>query len=284
MATDRVLIIGAEGMLGGDMSGFLSHTRDVTGVDIDEVDITSQESLDEFVPAKEPRIVINCAGYTDVDGCERSPEFAFKVNADGAGNVARICRRLGVPMVHISTDFVFDGEKETPYSEEDPPNPVSKYAESKLAGEKRIAEVFDDFLIVRSTWIFGFHDKSFVRFILKKAAEGGAVPVFSEQRACPTYSLDLTEGIFNLLDRGARGIYHLVNGSHCNRLEFVTEIFDIMGYDKSRIELMGSKPASWVARRPTTSILSTGKYTRLTGGTPRTWQEALRDCLEKDTP
>ncbi len=283
MAIGRVLIVGAEGMLGNDMLRLLTSRYDAAGADIKEVDITNQASVDEFLPSQKPGVVVNCAGYTNVDGCETNPEIAFKVNADGPANLARGCRRLGVPLVQMSTDFVFDGEKKTPYTEEDVPNPISKYAESKLAGEVKISEVFDDYLIIRSTWLFGFSDKSFVRFILRKAAEGGPVPVYSAQRACPTYTLDAAEGIINLLERDARGIFHFVNSGHCNRLEFVNEIFDIRGYDKARIKLVDAKPASWTAKRPGTSILSTEKYKHLTGKTPRTWQEALRDCLEKDT-
>ena len=283
MAIGRVLIVGADGMLGRDMLNFLSPNYDVRGADIDEVDITVQASVDEFLPLQRPDIVINCAGYTNVDGCESDPELAFRINADGAGNLARGCKELGIPLVQISTDFVFDGAKETPYTEDDNPNPISKYAESKLAGEIQVQEVLDDYLIVRSTWVFGFHDKSFVRFVLRKTAEGGPVPVYSMQRACPTYSVDLGEGIMNLVEKSARGIYNFVNSGNCNRHEFVNEIFDIMGYDTSRIELMKTRPASWTAARPGTSILNTEKYSRLTGTTPRSWQEALRDCLEKET-
>jgi dTDP-4-dehydrorhamnose reductase len=283
MTTGRMLIIGADGMLGSDMLRFLPPQYQTLGADIKEVDITSYKSLYDFIAEKKPSVVVNCAAYTDVDGCERNPELAMKVNSEGAGNLAKVCKSLGSLLIHVSTDFVFDGTKNEPYTERDIPNPISKYAESKLAGEREIAQVFENYLILRTTWLFGFNDRSFVRFILKMYEQDGPVPVYSAQRACPTYTLDFIEGMIALLDKGAHGIYNLVNGSHCNRLEFVNEIFDIMQYDKSRIVLMSSAPASWIAKRPGTTILSTAKYTKLTGKNIRTWQTALRDYLRKDT-
>lgn len=283
MATGRMLIIGSEGMLGGDMLRFIPQKYGAIGADINDVDITDEKSLIKFIESHNPEIVVNCAAYTDVDGCERNPELAFKVNALGARNIAEACKSIKIPLVHISTDFVFDGIKGAPYTEQDAPNPISKYAKSKLKGEGEISKVFDNFLILRTTWLYGFNDRSFVRFIKRMYKQGGPVTVYSAQRACPTYTFDFIAGMVALLEKNARGIYNLVNSSDCNRLEFVNEIFDIMHYDKSRIMLMSSAPQSWIAKRPVTTILSTAKYTELTGKKMRRWQDALRDYLEKDS-
>ena len=264
------------------MLNFIPQEYGVIGADVKDVDITDEESLIKFIKTQNPGIVVNCAAYTDVDGCERNPALAFKVNALGARNVAQACKSINIPLVHISTDFVFDGTKGAPYTEEDIPNPISKYAESKLEGEHEITKIFDNYLILRTTWLYGFNDRSFVRFVKRMYKEGGTVNVYSAQRACPTYTLDFTQGMMALLDKNARGIFNLVNSSDCNRLEFVNEIFDIMHYDKSRIMLMPSAPQSWIAKRPETTILSTAKYSELTGRKMRNWQDALRDYLEKD--
>jgi dTDP-4-dehydrorhamnose reductase len=283
MTTGKVLIIGANGMLGRDMLNHLSDDYSVIGADINEVDIASQTQVDKYVPAQEPGLVVNCAAVSSADECEKDAERAFKVNTGGPVNLAKVCKRLGIPLVHISSDFIFDGTKDTPYREDDPPNPLMIYGETKLASEKEIAKVFNDFIVIRPRWLFGFNDKSFVRFILRKVAEDGPVPIYNAEHACPTYTLDLVDGILNLVDQPARGIYHFSNYGHCDRLEFAREIFDIMGYDKSRLQKVHNKPASWIAERPRTVILSTDKYTRATGKTPRRWQEALKECLEKDT-
>ena len=283
MRIDRVLIIGADGMLGRDMLNHISTDYSVIGADIDEVDIAVQAQVDEFVTSQKPDLVVNCAAVSSADECEKDTERAFQVNTDGAVNLAKACKRLGIPLVHMSSDFIFDGTKETPYREDDSPNPLMIYGETKLASETEIAKVFDEFIIMRPRWLFGFNDKSFTRFVLRKVAEGGPVPIYHVELACSAYTLDLADGIMNLVEKRARGIYHFSNYGYCDRLEFAREIFDIMGYDKSRLQKVRNKPASWLAERPKTIILSTEKYTRDTGKTPRPWQEALRDCLEKDT-
>jgi dTDP-4-dehydrorhamnose reductase len=207
-----ILVVGAKGMLGCDLMQVL--TGDVRGVDIEEVDITSFESTRRVLLSLKPRVVVNAAAYTDVDGCEANRELAMQVNGEGVGHLALAAREIGAKLVHVSTDYVFDGTKERPWHEDDPTSPLSIYGESKLAGELNV-RILPDHLIVRTQWLYGLNGKNFVETMLRLGGERKELSVVDDQTGSPTWTVDLSQAIKALIDRGCRGIYHAANAGFC---------------------------------------------------------------------
>jgi dTDP-4-dehydrorhamnose reductase len=273
-----VLVIGAAGMLGHDLMDILPHRWEVRGADIDEVDITDASTTKGYVASLGPRTVINAAARTDVDGCELDPARAFAVNAGGARNVAEACRAAGARLVHLSTDYVFDGLKGEPYREDDTPNPQGVYAKSKLAGEEAVQGGARDHLIVRTSWLFGAHGKNFVDTILRAAAKP-VLQVVGDQRGSPTFTRDLAEAIARLLEVEHRGIIHVTNSGICSWCEYARAILDMAGMGGVRIEEITTAQLGRPAPRPPFSALDCSLYSRLTGARMRHWREAVREYI-----
>lgn len=273
----RILITGAKGMLGTDLVKRLSIKNDVIGVDINDFDINDEKETVREIKKTHPEIVINTAAFTDVDGCEREGEKAFKVNRDGARNVARGCREAGSRLIHISTDYVFDGAKGEPYKEEDEPIPINVYGMSKLEGEKEIGNF--KFLIIRTSWLFGKNGKNFVDTILRLAKEKEELRVVDDQIGSPTYTVDLSESIERLIFSGAGGIVHCCNSGECSWYEFAKEIIRTKGIKGANVVPITSGELKRPAPRPSYSVLSNERYHRLTGHRLRRWEEGLRDYL-----
>ena len=167
----KIVVTGAQGQLGRDLVPFLAGQWRVVGVDIDQLDIRDGEAVTAFLREEAPTHVVHAAAFTDVDRCESDHEIAFAVNSDGARHVARACREIGARLIHISTDYVFDGDKDSPYTENDPTHPKTVYGMSKLAGEKAVWEELEDFAILRIAWLYGHYGKNFVRTMLKLAQQ-----------------------------------------------------------------------------------------------------------------
>ncbi len=282
MGKDEILVVGAKGLLGGDIIKFYSENLSVRGIGRETMDITRRQNVFETIETLSPKIVINCAGLTNVETCEKNSELAFKVNCDGAENLASACKKIGAKLIHISTDYVFDGEKSAPYTEDDQPNPISVYSESKLAGEEKVRNNLDDHLIIRTAWIYGFHAKSFTRMVLTRAKEQEVVSVINDQYGCPTYTFDIAEGILKLLETNLKGTFHLTNEGICTRYEFTKGIFRLAGLNSDRVKPISSREMNWVARRPKRLELSKEKYKKATGCGIRQWEEALKDYLSKE--
>jgi len=279
METARLLIVGALGMAGAD---FLERWPEATGLDLPELDVTDPEACRKALAEVRPQLVVNCAAATAVDWCEEHRAEAFSVNADGAGNLAKACSEVGALLVQISTDYVFAGTSTDAYPEDDPVDPLSVYAESKLAGERAVAVATADYLVIRICWLFGHADKSFVRAMLRRADDAEPVKVIDDQVGCPTYSVDLAEAIERLVDAGARGVFHFTNTGPCTRLEMTRYVFDRAGIDTGRLVAIKSTDLPWVATRPARSVLSTTKYTATTGATPPHWHAAVDAFLRRD--
>src|ERR1700682_1166287 len=177
-------------MLGQDLMLHLAARHEVLGLERAEADITSADQVLRAVKTKDPEVVIHAAAFTAVDDCERWPELAFQVNAEGTRNLAMACREWHLPVLYVSTDYVFDGEKPTPYVEEDTPNPINVYGRSKLQGERYLRDLLERYLIVRTSWLFGRNGRNFVRTILSKARRGEPLRVVDDQIGSPTYSWD----------------------------------------------------------------------------------------------
>ncbi len=271
-----ILVVGANGMLGRDLMGLLGDKA--RGVDIGEIDITDLQSTERVLTALHPSVVINCAAYTDVDGCETNVETAMQVNGEGVGYLAMATRMIGARLVQISTDYVFDGGKGSPYLEDDAPNPLSIYGESKLAGEMNAA-FNPDHLIVRTQWLYGLHGKNFVETMLRLAGEKDELSVVDDQIGSPTWTVDLARAIIALLDKGCSGIYHAANAEFCSWNGFARAIFEESGLAIA-VNGMTTEQLNRPAQRPLYSTLDCGKLVRDTGFRPQPWREALKSYLK----
>ncbi len=270
-----ILIIGANGMLGQDLMQLLSG--DLRGVDIGESDITSVESVRRTLLTLKPSVVINAAAYTDVDGCETNRDLAMGVNGEGVGNLARVSGEIGARFVQVSTDYVFDGSKGSPYLEDDPANPLRVYGESKLLGEKN-ARLAANSLIVRTQWLYGVHGKNFVETMLRLAAEKDELSVVDDQIGSPTWTVDLGLAIKALLEKGCSGAYHAANAGYCSWNEFARAIFAEAGL-QVEVKPITTRELNRPANRPLYSTLDCGKLARDTGFRPEPWLDALRKYL-----
>jgi len=271
-----ILVIGANGMLGHDLMEVLEG--DLRGLDLPEIDITDLASVRKVLLTLKPRLIINAAAYTDVDGCEGNVETAMAVNGEGVGLLALTAREIGAKLVQVSTDYVFDGGKGTPYVEEDPIGPLSIYGESKLAGELNAA-MAPEYLIVRTQWLYGIHGKNFVETMLRLAGERSELAVVDDQIGSPTFTRDLALAIKALIDRGCSGVYHVANSGFCSWNDFARAIFEEEGLNVT-VNAMTTEQLNRPARRPLYSTLDCGKLTSDTGFTPRPWREALREYLK----
>ncbi|RJP84075.1 MAG: dTDP-4-dehydrorhamnose reductase [Desulfobacteraceae bacterium] len=215
----NILITGGRGQLGSDCEQVLKTSHEVTCIDIDELDITDSDSVNQVAGRIRPDTIINCAAFTQVDACETQTETAWRVNAAGPENLARWASAHGARLVHISTDYVFDGGKTPPetYLETDTPNPLSGYGKSKLAGEQAVAAATNDFIILRTAWLYGFHGHNFLKTILKKtlAEPERRLTIVDDQYGSPTWSFRLAQQIRHLLENNARGFYHASAEGYC---------------------------------------------------------------------
>jgi len=283
----KILIIGHRGMLGTDLTERLrSQGFEVEGVDRDELDIAVPAEVFRCVETIRPRLVINCAAYTAVDRAESEPGAAFAVNRDGPAHIAAVCGRLNSPLIHISTDYVFDGRASAPYKEDDPVNPVSVYGRSKWEGEAAVRSRLQNHLIVRTAWLFGANGNSFVKTILRLAVERAELRIVSDQYGCPTWTGDLASALTALSGRvldGARtvpwGTYHYCGRGAVSWYEFARAIVEASGSARG-----GKMPAvvpiatadyPLPARRPAWSVLDCGKMASEFGIEPVSWREGL---------
>jgi dTDP-4-dehydrorhamnose reductase len=283
VSADRALVplvLGAGGMLGGAVAEALGEAYPGTiAATRAEADVTDRFRLEAEVERLRPDVVINCAAYTDVDGCEIDRDRARRVNAEGAGNVAVAAAATGSRVVQVSTDFVFDGRRSVPYTEDDPPAPLSEYGRTKLDGERRVAAATSEHLIVRTSWLYGRGRGNFVDSIRTRAANGGTLRVVNDQFGSPTYAVDLARALLLLIGRNARGLVHFANAGVCSRYDLAREILAAGGSDTGELKAITTEEAGRIAVRPGYSALDTSLYSRLAGQSPRAWQEALRDYL-----
>jgi len=274
-----ILIVGSKGMLGQELMTLLGDAA--RGVDIGEIDITDLESVQRVLLTLKPRVVVNAAAYTNVDGCETEVELAMQVNGEGVAFLAMISKEIGAKLVQVSTDYVFNGGKGTPYREDDAPAPLSIYGESKLAGEMNA--VFNpDHLIVRTQWLYGHAGKNFVETMLRLGPERGELRVVDDQIGSPTWTCDLALAIKALIDKDCRGIYHAANAGFVSWHGFATEIFRLAGL-KVTVHPIPTSEYPLPAKRPLYSTLDCGKLMQDTGFAPQPWQDALKRYLELRT-
>jgi len=275
----RILVTGAKGMLGTDLCRELSGQHQVAGIDIHDLDLTSEDAADKLI-SYDPEFVVHCAAMANVDGCEREPDKAYAINGKGTRNVALACKRSGVPMLYISTDFVFDGRKSEPYREDDEPNPLGHYGRSKMEGEKQVQELLSDFYIVRTSWLFGKHGKNFISTILNKARNTGIIKVVNDQVGSPTYARDLCRALAMLISSGKYGTYHLSNSGTCSWYEFAKRAVELSGITADVIPISSSEYPT-PTQRPAYSVLGNYFWKDNFGNSLRPWEEGLKDYLEE---
>lgn len=274
MANERILVIGARGMLGHDVLAVFADKYIVTGVDVAEVDITKADSVARLVEDIRPAAVVNCAAYTNVDACESDEKTAYAVNAEGIVNIGRACKTVGALVVHYSTDYVFDGKSSVPYREDDPTGPLGAYGRTKLAGEMGLRDIGVDHLILRTSWLFGKNGKNFVVTIQKAGREKKELRVVNDQTGSPTYAVDLARATRTLIEHQARGTFHVTNSGVCTWYDFAAEIIRLSNID-ARVLPMSSQELNRPAPRPAYSVMSGEKLRSVVGNSLPLWQSAL---------
>jgi|CXWL01.1.fsa_nt_gi dTDP-4-dehydrorhamnose reductase len=274
----RVVITGADGQLGMALQSTLTghHLIPLTRPSFD---LLQPSSIDQIVAAA-PQVVIHAAAFTNVDGAEREPDVAMKINAEGTERVAKAAARVGARLIVISTDYVFDGNKTQPYKEEDLPNPLNAYGRSKLAGERAALEGNPDTLIVRTAWLYGAHGKNFVKTILRAALEKPELKVVNDQQGSPTNAEDLASALAFLLSSDMKGIVHAVNGGHCTWFEFASVIVELAGLHTPVRPITTQELASQTVR-PKCSVLSCQKL-ETNGFVMPAWRTSLERFVQKE--
>ena len=275
----RILITGAGGQLGRDLQEILA-AEEVHAADHQELDVGERDAVFAAVERIRPAVVINAAAFNDVDGAESSAERAFQVNGAGPGHLADAAARTGTRLIHISTDYVFDGTRGTPYTEDDRPNPLSVYARSKYEGEVRVLSSGANACVLRTAWLYGRHGRNFVKTMLAAARGAGPLRVVSDQTGSPTSTADLARAIKALLKTSADGLFHAVNRGACSRFEFARAIVG----ESVAVVPITTREAVRPAQRPINSSLVSVRGEQA-GLTPlRPWREALDEVLAQLAP
>lgn len=276
----KVLITGADGMLGTDLCRILNSSVEVLPLTEKDGDLRDEAWTRETLQRLKPHAVVNTAAMTNVDGCEDQPELAHEVNAAAARNVAVACETIGAKMVHISTDFVFDGEATEPYVESHPPRPLSVYGKSKLAGEKFVRAYCERHFIVRTAWLYGAASpKNFVEWVIRQAENPDGFAVVTDQAGCPTFTVDLSNQIAVLCQSEAYGLYHATGRGVCTRYEWAQAILENMGHAEVAMRRITSADLNQRAPRPRYSALDNHHLRQQGIDLMRDWQDALSDYL-----
>ena len=276
----KKVITGAKGMLGHDLTKILVN-NDLHCFNSKQLDITDENNVNMIKNIK-PDIVINSAAFTNVDACESQYDEAYKVNAEGPKNLAKICKNLNIPLVHISTDYVFKGDKNEPLIENDSVGPNTAYGKTKLAGEKYIQETLDKYFIIRTAWLYGHNGANFVETMLNLSQNNNELNVVNDQIGTPTYTLDLAYAISNLIKTNKYGIYHITNSGHCSWYEFAKEIFKLSNIN-IKVNPVKTEEFPRPAPRPKYSVLSNQKLIDNGFKPLRNYKEALKEYIKERT-
>ena len=276
----KVLVTGVKGQLGYDVVNELEKRGlEAVGVDIEEMDITNAESVDRVVGDARPDAVIHCAAYTAVDAAEDNVEICRKVNADGTQNIANMCKQLDIPMIYISTDYVFDGEGETPWEPEDERHPLNVYGQTKYEGELAVQNTLEKYFIVRIAWVFGVNGKNFIKTMLNLGKTHDHLTVVNDQFGSPTYTYDLAKLLVDMVLTDKYGIYHATNEGICTWYEFACEIFRQAGMDVE-VEPVSADRYPAKAKRPSNSRMNKDKLEQNGFHRLPPWQDALGRYLQ----
>ena len=279
----RIIVTGSRGMLGTDLMRMLAGAHEVWGCDLHNCNILAANQFDELVASYHPDVVIHAAAYTNVDQAETDQAAALQLNETGTQYVAMAARQHQAKLVYLSTDYVFDGTKTTPYTEADAPNPLGVYGASKLRGEQQVQRICgaQQYLIVRIAWLYGQHGKNFVQTILQLARQHKVLRIVNDQTGAPTYTKDVVRGIQALLARNVAGIVHLTNDGTCTWHEFAQAILALAGITDVAVQPMTTAELQRPAPRPAFSVLALAKFAAITGQRPRHWKQGLQEYFEE---
>jgi dTDP-4-dehydrorhamnose reductase len=274
----KIIIIGGKGLVAKNILPHFNTCHEMISLDIDEWDITDKRKGEDFLQQYLPDAVINLAAITNVDGCEDNIELARRVNGEAPGFIAETCEKYHVKLVHLSTDYIFSGKKNAPYTEEDIPDPQSVYGITKLTGEINVMKKNPSSLIIRAQWLYGEGGENFITKITKIAHEKGVVEVVDDQCGAPTYATDLAFPLKTLIENGHSGIYHIADSGSCTWFEFAKEIFSQLNM-KIEVKPITSAQLNRKAKRPPYSVYNCSKLQKDTGISIRSWQAALKEYL-----
>ncbi len=277
----RLLVTGVRGQLGHDLRNELEKRgHECVGVDIEEMDITDAAACQKVISESGVSGVIHCAAYTAVDAAEDNVELCMKINRDGTENIAKVCEELDIPMMYISTDYVFDGTGTRPWEPDDERDPLNVYGDSKYQGELAVTNHLEKYYIVRISWVFGINGKNFIRTMLRLGKERGAVSVVNDQIGSVTYTFDLARLLVDMMETDRYGIYHATNEGILSWYDFAAEIFRQAGMDVTVTPCTSDEfPAK--AKRPTNSRMDKSKLIENGFEPLPDWKDALARYLDE---
>ncbi len=278
----KILVVGCKGMLGTELTDMLREAHETIGIDVDQLDITDNAKTMAFIKEIAPDMVINCAAYTNVDGCETEVLLAYRVNATGPKNLAIACNEGNIPLVHISTDYVFDGKKGTPYEEDDVTNPLSVYGKSKLAGEQNVKNHCSRHYIIRTQWLYGKNGPNFVKTMLKMFKEKKSLRVVNDQFGQPTYVKDLCRAIVDLIEQPDYGTYHVTNQGIISWFDFANDILELSGLVGVTIAPCTTEQFPRPATRPAYAPLENFHMQLIGKRATRHYKEALKEYIDEE--
>lgn len=271
----KVLVTGVKGQLGFDvMNELKKRGLEAVGADIEEMDITDEESVNRFIMDAKPDAVIHCAAYTAVDAAEENEDICRRVNADGTRNIAKVCKELDCKMIYISTDYVFDGQGSRPWEPDEERHPLNVYGQTKYEGELAVQELLEKYFIVRIAWVFGVNGKNFVKTMLNLAQTHDTLTVVNDQYGSPTYTYDLARLLVDMVQTDKYGIYHATNEGICTWYEFACEIFKQANVSVKVLPVSAAEYRA-KAKRPENSRMSKEKLTENGFERLPSWQDAL---------
>lgn len=289
----RILVTGGKGQLGCQIKSILERKSseisklnekysdcDSRFTNYDELDITKYNDVDAYISSYKPDAIINCAAYTNVDGCERDRDAAFKVNAIGPRNLAAVSEKYGTKLLHVSTNYVFNREETVSFKEYDIPHPVSVYGKTKLLGEQYVRENCSRYFIVRTAWLYGEWGENFVYTIMRLAKEKGHIDVVNDQKGNPTYAEDLAHHVLKLVLSDEYGIYHCTGKGECSWYDFACKIVEYSGI-ACTVSPISSVDLNRSAKRPAYSSLDNMMLRVTVGDEMRHWEEALKSFMIK---
>ncbi len=276
----KVLVTGANGQLGYDVVKELKlRNIEYYGATRNDFDLCDFTGTEKFIIAYHPDVVIHCAAYTAVDKAEDEKELCKAVNVDATENIAKICKKIDAKMMYISTDYVFDGEKDSYYEIDDEPNPINVYGQTKLEGERAVQEILDKYFIVRISWVFGDHGNNFVKTMLRLGKEKKELSVVDDQIGSPTYTADLAKLLVDMIQTDKYGIYHATNEGECSWAEFAEEIFKAAGMEV-KVNRITSSEYPTKAKRPKNSMMSKENLIRNGFKTLQSWHKSIIEFVE----
>lgn len=267
----KVLITGSSGTLGMKLKKVLKendhdvyatfHQSPIEKEKSFQLDVILAEDVDRVLKKVSPDVVVHTAAYTNVDGCEKDRDTAFAVNAQGTRNLADSAEKMGAKFVYVSTDYVFDGEKGF-YKENDAANPINYYGTTKLGGEEAVKKICSEFIIARTSVIYGANKKNFVTWVVDALEKGKHINIVTDQHVSPTLNTDLAEQLVALIEKDTKGVFHTAGGERISRYDFVNVIADLFGLDKNLINPVRMADINWIARRPMDSSLDVSKIAK----------------------